>query len=59
MTSRGHRITNYIDDLIGHGVQSQAYDSFNTLIRVLHELGFQINDKKTSNTNYPGYLSGS
>ena len=46
MTSRGHRITNYIEDLIGHGVPSQTHDSFNTLVRVLHELGFQISDRK-------------
>ena len=46
MTSRGHRITNYIDDLIGHGVPSQAHESYNTLVRVLHELGFHISDKK-------------
>ena len=46
MTSRGHRITNYIDDLIGHGVKSQIHDSFNTLLALLHDLGFQISDKK-------------
>ena len=40
MTSRGHRITNYIDDLIGHGVKSQIQDSFSTLLALLHDLGF-------------------
>ena len=46
ITSRGHKITNYIDDLIGHGVKSQIHDSFNTLLALLHDLGFQISDKK-------------
>ena len=46
MTSKGHRITNYIDNLIGHCVPSQAHESFNTLVSLLAELGFQISDKK-------------
>ena len=46
MTFRGHKITNYIYDLIGHGVKSQIHDCFNTLLALLHDLGFQISDKK-------------
>ena len=46
MTSKGHSITNYIDDLIGHGLPSQAHESFNTLTSRLQELGLQISSKK-------------
>ena len=40
------KITNYIDDLILHFVCSKTYDSFNTLQKVLIELGFDINERK-------------
>ena len=46
MTSKGHSITNYIDDLIGHALPSQAHESFNTLTSLLQELGLQISSKK-------------
>ena len=46
MASKGYQITNYIDDLIRHGVLRQAFASFNNLITTLHELGFQISEKK-------------
>ena len=47
MTSKGHQITNYIDDLSRHGVPSQAFASFNTpLVSTLNELGFQIGKSK-------------
>ena len=46
MTSRSHKITNYIDNLIGFGALSQAHESYKTLVSILHELGFQISLKK-------------
>ena len=46
MNSLGFKVTNYIDDIIGHSVCSQAFDSFNTLFKLLTELGFDISQKK-------------
>ena len=46
MTSKGHSITNYIDDLIGHALPIQAHESFNTLTSLLQELTLQISSKK-------------
>ena len=46
MNSLGFKVTNYIDDIIGHSVCSQAFDSFNTLFKILTELGFDISQKK-------------
>ena len=46
MNSHGFKVTNYIDDIIGHSVRSQAHDSFQTLFRILSDLGFDISQKK-------------
>ena len=46
MNSLGFTVTNYIDDIIGHSVISQASDSFHTLFKILTELGFDISQKK-------------
>ena len=46
MNSLGFKVTNYIDDIIGHSVCSQANDSFRTLFKILTELGFDISQKK-------------
>ena len=46
MLSRGHHVTNYIDDIIGQATRSQAEPSFNTLHDLLGELGLDISRKK-------------
>ena len=46
MNSLGFKVTNYIDDIIGHSVRSQAHDSFRTLFKILSDLGFDISQKK-------------
>ena len=46
MNSLGFTVTNYIDDIIGHSVISQASESFQTLFKILTELGFDISQKK-------------
>ena len=38
MASKGHKITNYIDDIIWHALPSQAHSSINTLKALLQEL---------------------
>ena len=46
MNSLGFKVTNYIDDIIGHSVCSQASDSFHILFKILTDLGFDISQKK-------------
>ena len=46
MSKFGFQVTNYIDDIIGHYVASKAEESFNTLHKLLVELGFEISHKK-------------
>ena len=46
MNSLGFKVTNYIDDIIGHSVCSQASDSFHTFYTLLTNLGFDISQKK-------------
>ena len=46
MAQAGHPITNYIDDLIGHGTTSKAQQSYDKLYHLLLELGFKISEKK-------------
>ena len=46
MSKFGFQVTNYIDDIIGHSISSKANDSFQTLHKLLLELGFDISAKK-------------
>ena len=46
MNSLGYKVTNYINDIIGHSVCSQASHSFHTLHKLLTNLGFDISQKK-------------
>ena len=46
MAKQNHDIINYIDDLIGFGLPSTVYNSFNYLCHLLQELGLTISDKK-------------
>ena len=46
MSRFGFQVTNYIDDIIGHSVASKAEKSFDTLHKLLTELGFDISYKK-------------
>ena len=46
MSQLGFQVTNYIDDIIGHSVSSQAAKSFDTLHELLSRLGFDISAKK-------------
>ena len=46
MSQKGHQVTNYIDDVIGHATVSQAGPSFQILKDLLLELGFTLSDKK-------------
>ena len=46
MSKFGFQVTNYIDDIIGHSVNSKAEESFNKLYKLLVELGFEISHKK-------------
>ena len=46
MSIFGFQVTNYIDDIIGHSVASKAGKSFDTLHKLLTELGFDISHKK-------------
>ena len=39
-------VTNYIDDILGHTLSSQANQSFQYLLTLLQELGLDINPKK-------------
>ena len=47
MSKLGYQVTNYIDDIIGHSVSSQATEYFQTLHKLLSRLGFDISAKKT------------
>ena len=42
----GHQATNYIYDIIGHSISSQATESVQTLHKLLSVLGFDISTKK-------------
>ena len=44
--TKGHSVTNYIDDIVGYAVKSKAQTSFDTLFSLLQELGFKISDNK-------------
>ena len=46
MATRGHNVTNYIDDIIGYAVKSQAQASFDNLYNLLQDLGFKISKNK-------------
>ena len=46
MSKLGYQVTNYIDDIIGHSISSQATESFETLRKLLSRLGFDISAKK-------------
>ena len=46
MSKSNFHVTNYIDDIIGHSVCSEAMNSFNYLKNLLLELGFEISEKK-------------
>ena len=46
MYTKGHTVTNYIDDIVGYAVKSKAQTSFDTLLSLLQELGFKISENK-------------
>ena len=46
MKSQGHDVINYIDDVIGFGTTSTARPSFETLTKLLTNLGLDISIKK-------------
>ena len=46
MHKRGFSIIDYIDDYVGVGVPSVAFESFNHLTSLMHELGLTISEKK-------------
>ena len=46
MAKQNHDFINYIDDLIGLGLPSTVYDSFNSLCELLQKLGLTISNKK-------------
>ena len=46
MSKSNFHVTNYIDDIIGHSVCSEAMKSFNYLKKLLLDLGFEISEKK-------------
>ena len=46
MTSQGHDVINYIDDVIGFGTASTANTSFGALQALLQKLGFDISINK-------------
>ena len=46
LAKQNHQIINYIDDLIGFGLPSTVYNSFNHLCTLLKKLGLTINAKK-------------
>ena len=46
MAKSNFQVTNYIDDIIGHAVYSQAQQSFDYLYKLLLKLGFDISEKK-------------
>ena len=46
MSTKGHNVTNYIDDIVGYAVKSKAQASFDTLYNLLQDLGFKISTNK-------------
>ena len=46
MLKYDHHIINYCDDLIGYGLPSKIQQSFNTLCKILGELGLTISETK-------------
>ena len=46
MRRDGFSIINYIDDFLGYGTPSVAKASFDTLLRLLHQLGLDVSEKK-------------
>ena len=46
MLKYGHHIINYCDDLIGYGLPSKIHQSFNTLCKILGDLGLIIRETK-------------
>ena len=56
MHQKGHQVTNYIDDVIGHATVSQAGPSFQILKDLL--LGFALSDKKMEPPYHQMCLSG-
>ena len=46
MSSNGHQVTNYIDNIVGYATKSQTQASFDTLYELLLELGFTISMNK-------------
>ena len=46
MAQSNFQVTNYIEDIIGHAVCSQAHQSFDYLYNLLLDLGFDISEKK-------------
>ena len=46
MKQKGYLVTNYIDDILGQATPSQAQKSFDTLYKLLGDLGLDISHKK-------------
>ena len=46
MSKSNFHVMNYIDDIIGHSVCSEAQKSFDYLKNLLLELGFQLSENK-------------
>ena len=46
MSTKGHTVTNYIDDIIGYGLKSKVDHSFQDLYSLLQDLGLNISDHK-------------
>ena len=51
MAKENHHIINYIDDLIGFGIPSTVYNSFNFLCKLLKILSHTISYKKQVSTS--------
>ena len=46
MSTKSHTVTNYIDDIIGYGLQSTVDQSFQELYSLLRDLGLNISEHK-------------
>ena len=46
MSKSNFHVTNYIDDIIGHSMCSEAHKAFDYLKKLLLELGFQLSENK-------------
>ena len=46
ISTKGHTVTNYIDDIIGYGLKSKVDHSFQELYSLLQDLGLNISDHK-------------